>query len=41
MNLFENIDEINANEKNLEELYLDHNKLREEDSFDVIAVLKK
>lgn len=25
----------------LEELYLDQNKLREEDSFDVLAVLKK
>ena len=25
----------------LEELYLDHNKLREENSFDVLAVLKK
>lgn len=26
---------------NLEELYLDHNKLKEENSFDVLAVLKK
>jgi hypothetical protein len=26
---------------NLEELYLDNNKLKEEDSFDVLSVLKK
>ncbi len=32
---------VNEKFPSLEELYLDHNKLKEENSFDVLAVLKK